>query len=133
MGISVISGHVVSGLKQGAFFTRLDWVRAQCRSHLGFEPHPGTLNVEVSDESRPAAAALLKAHGKELIPPDSAYCSGRVFPATVGGIAAAVVIPATAVRSHSGDVVEVISAANLRQALGLSDGDRVSLFIGGID
>ena len=67
--------------------------------------------------------------GKKLVPPDAAFCSGKVFPVTIEGLSAAAVIPATAVRSHTGDIVELIAAINLREALSLADGDVVTVVI----
>lgn len=124
-----ITGKIVSGLKQGAFFTQLGWVKSQCRSHLGYGPYPGTLNIEVSPPDLPTAQKLLEADGKRLVPPDTTFCSGKLFPVTIESIPAAIVIPATAVRSHEGGIVEVIAAVSLRETLGLSDGDTVSLVL----
>lgn len=123
----IIKGRIVGGLKQGAFFTQLDWVRDQCRERLGFAPYPGTLNIEVDDDCLPAAAALRGAAGRALVPPDAAYCSGKVFPAVIRGVSAAIVIPATAVRSHADAIVEVIAAVNLKETLQVDDGDTVTL------
>ena len=46
-----ITGKIVSGIKQGAYFTQLDWVQEQCLMKLGFRPFPGTLNLEIPEES----------------------------------------------------------------------------------
>ena len=49
-----LTGKIVSGARQAAFFTQLDWVLEQCRQKLGFKPYPGTLNLEIAspDEAR---------------------------------------------------------------------------------
>jgi CTP-dependent riboflavin kinase len=46
-----ITGKIVSGIQQGAFFTQLAWVQEQCLIKLGFKLFPGTLNLEIPDES----------------------------------------------------------------------------------
>jgi CTP-dependent riboflavin kinase len=124
-----VNGTVVSGRRQGAFFTQLDWVRSQCLRQLGFAPAPGTLNLRVAPGSMPAVEELLRSPGRPLVPPDPAFCSGKVFPAEIEGIPAAVVFPATAVRSHSKNIIEVMSPAGLRDSLGLKDGDPVTLTV----
>ncbi|HEX7593320.1 MAG TPA: DUF120 domain-containing protein [Anaerolineae bacterium] len=42
-----IRGIVCAGQGQGRSFTRLDWVRRQFRDKLGFDPYPGTLNLQI--------------------------------------------------------------------------------------
>jgi CTP-dependent riboflavin kinase len=65
----------------------------------------------------------------ELVSPDSDYCSGHVFPVSIEGLPAAVVIPAEEVRVHAKNIVEIISPEMLKDALGVKDGDRVTVTI----
>ena len=71
-----ITGKIVSGVRQGAFFTQLDWFQEQCAEKLGFKPYPGTLNIEISVKNTPQIEALEKEKGIEFIPPDATFCSG---------------------------------------------------------
>jgi riboflavin kinase len=121
-----ISGIIVSGAKQGAFFTRLEWVQQQCMEKLGFKPWPGTLNLKIGADDIRILEGLWQTGGIELVPPNSDYCSGHVFPVSVGGIAGAIVAPAEEVRVHGRDIVEIISHLRLRDALGVKDGDTVT-------
>jgi CTP-dependent riboflavin kinase len=124
-----ITGKIVSGVKQGAFFTQLDWVQEQCLEKLGFKPFPGTLNLEIAIENMAIIGALQAQEGIELVPPDSNFCSGLVFPITVEGISGAIVAPATDVRVHAKNIIEIISRLGLKDALGVEDGDWVTLTI----
>ena len=124
-----ITGKIVSGVKQGAFFTQLDWVQEQCLEKLGFKPFPGTLNLEIAIENMAIIGALQAQAGFELVPPDSNYCSGLVYPITVEGISGAIVAPAADVRVHAKNIIEVISRLGLKDALGVEDGDWVTLTI----
>ena len=124
-----ITGKIVSGVKQGAFFTQLDWVQEQCLEKLGFKPFPGTLNLEIAIENMAIIGALQAQAGFELVPPDSNYCSGLVYPITVEGISGAIVAPAADVRVHAKNIIEIISRLGLRDALGVEDGDWVTLTI----
>ena len=125
----VLTGKIVSGIKQGAFFTQLDWVQEQCLEKLGFKPYPGTLNLEIAHENMAVIEALKPQEGVELVPPDSNYCSGFVFPITVEGISGAIVAPAEDVRVHGKNIIEIISHLGLKDALGVEDGDFVSLIV----
>ena len=125
----ILTGKIISGIKQGAFFTQLDWVQQQCLEKLGFKPFPGTLNLEIAIENMAIIGALQAQEGIELVPPDSNFCSGLVFPITVEGISGAIVAPAANVRVHAKNIIEIISRLGLKDALGVEDGDWVTLTI----
>jgi CTP-dependent riboflavin kinase len=124
-----IAGKIVSGAKQGAFFTQLAWVQDQCREKLGFAPWPGTLNLEISMDQVAVIQELKENNGIELLSPESKYCSGHVFPISIDGVQAAVVIPADDVRVHARNVIEIISHDRLKDVLSVKDGDWVTLQI----
>ncbi|MEM4238834.1 MAG: DUF120 domain-containing protein, partial [Nitrososphaerota archaeon] len=43
----VLEGRVFSGMGEGAYYISLPWYRDQIRKKLGFDPYPGTLNVNL--------------------------------------------------------------------------------------
>jgi CTP-dependent riboflavin kinase len=124
-----IAGQIVSGAKQGAFFTQLDWVREQCLGKLGFAPWPGTLNLEIPMDHVAVIEELKAKEGMELVSPDSNYCSGHVFPVSIEGLSAAIVLPAEDVRVHAKNIIEIISPEMLKSALKVIDGDWLTLTI----
>ena len=105
----ILTGKIISGIKQGAFFTQLDWVQEQCLEKLGFKPFPGTLNLEIANDHMAIMEAFQAQEGIELVPPDSTFCSGFVFPITIEGITGALVAPAPDVRVHAKNIIEIIS------------------------
>ncbi len=121
-----LRGVVRSGVGDGARFTALPWVRAQLREKLGFDPHPGTLNLVVpADRLR----ALLARLDPVWVDPEPGFCRARCYPATVAGrVEAAVVVPE--VEGYPEDLAEVVAPVPLRGALGLRDGDPVTLRLG---
>ena len=125
----LLKGKIVSGVKQGAFFTQLDWFQEQCLEKLGYSPYPGTLNLEISVEDIPGVAAIERQAEIEFIPPDSTFCSGRAYPVDIGSIRAAIIMPAEEVRVHGKNIIELISEVNLKDALGADDGDSVELTV----
>ena len=124
-----ITGKIVGGAKQGAFFTQLDWVREQCLEKLGFAPWPGTLNLEIPMDQVAVIEDLKVTKGLELVSPDLNYCSGHVFPVSIEGLHAAVVLPAEDVRVHPKNIIEIISPEMLKSALKANDGDWLTLTI----
>jgi CTP-dependent riboflavin kinase len=123
----ILTGKIVSGAGQGAFFTELDWFQEQCRQKLGFKPYPGTLNIQISADKIPAIERLENAGGAEFIPPDATFCSGKAFPVSIEGVHGAIIMPAAEVRVHGKDIVEIIAPINLKEKLGVADGVCVTL------
>ena len=122
-----LTGKIVIGVGQGAFFTGLDWFQEQCREKLGFKPFPGTLNIKISTDDIPEIEQLENTGGAEFIPPDANFCSGKAFPVSVAGIRGAIIMPAAEVRVHGKDIIEVIAPVNIKEQLKVSDGDSISL------
>jgi hypothetical protein len=122
-----ISGVIQSGAGKGAYFTQVDWVVRQCREMLGYRPFPGTLNVSVKTDDMAILTRLWETPDFELVPDDPAFCAAQVKKIELNGIVAAVVLPSEDVRIHETCVLEVMAPCNLKEALGLSDGDTVCL------
>ncbi len=126
-----LSGKLVTGLGEGAGFTQTEWARRQFMELLAIDPYPGTLNLLLEDEADLAAwRAIRKLPGLTVIPPDPAWCKGTCYPATIAGaiagaVACAIVVPELA--GYPTDKIEIISETGLRRALGLADGDPVTL------
>ena len=97
------------------------------RALTGFDLVPGTLNVELQEPWRSPADAL-------ELPADPARGTVRVLvtPCRVGDLDA-FVLRTEANEEGRGDhpttLVEVAAAVHLRSALGLEDGDEVTLVI----
>jgi len=122
-----ICGIVQSGVGKGAFFTQVDWVVKQCEDQLGFRPFPGTLNVQICEEDLGKVAGFLSSTDGELVPDDPQFCTARIKKMFVNNTPAAVVLPSEDVKVHNSRVMEIIAAQNLKQLLGIGDGDKVIL------
>ena len=122
-----LSGKVVTGAKQAAYFTQLDWVTEQCLEKLGFKPYPGTLNLEVADEDYNLVREIKKEGCLMLLTDDPNFCAAIVVPVQVGNQDSAVVVPEEEVNIHKKNIVEIISGERLRSALDIDDGDVVTI------
>jgi CTP-dependent riboflavin kinase len=125
----VLNGRVVSGGEKAAFFTQLTWVQNQCHEKLGFFPYPGTLNLEIVKEDLHLVNALRTQSATELISPDQGYCTGKTFPVEIDEIHGALILPPEEVSIHGRNIVEVMAEVRLRDALGVDDGDRLTLIV----
>ena len=127
----IIVGELASGLGQGRHFTRLGWARRQFIDRLGIDPFPGTINVIVSEVAAlDLWTRLQRAPGIGIDnPSDGPHdCGARCYPVSIEGrIDGAIVLPEVA--GYPLRQIEVIASVNVREALGLLDGDRVRLEI----
>jgi CTP-dependent riboflavin kinase len=124
-----ITGKIISGAGEGAYFTQIDWVQQQCFEKLGFKPYPGTLNLEISQELLPVIESLDQKTAIELISPDPKFCNAMVFQASLGDISGAIILPEEKVRIHPKNIIEIIAPLNLKAALNLNDGDSIEIIL----
>ncbi len=119
-----LTGRVRGGFGKGAYFVTIDWVQAQLQAQLGFIPYPGTLNVELSGTDL-AALTAGQAQSGRLTPPDGG-CGAVCLRVTIGGsIPGAIVMPDTT--DHAPGYIEMVAPVRVREALGLGDGDTVTV------
>lgn len=122
-----IAGRVSSGLGEGQYYLAQVEYMEQIEEKLGFRPFPGTLNITVTPEEY-SKLDLIPAGN--IVQIGGFRAQGRTFgqadciPVLLGKIECAIIIPK---RSHHTDVLEIISASQLRQMFGFKDGDSVSV------
>ena len=123
-----IEGKLFTGVGEGAYYISQEGYRRQFKEKLGFDPFPGTLNLRVSNSiveelsSRPG----IKIEGFQA--GNRSFGGGRCFRTRIGSEpCGAIFLPN---RTHyPADVLEVVSPDNLREKLGLRDGDLVCLIV----
>lgn len=121
-------GQVVSGLGEGAYFSSLEWLQRQLQTGFGFVPVPGTFNVRIAEaDTARLAAELQQRSGFAIVPPAAAYCAAKCFRAYIGPVEGVLVVPL--VPNYRRDVLEILAPVYVRQALKVSDGDRVEVRI----
>jgi CTP-dependent riboflavin kinase len=116
-------------VRQGAFFTQLEWFQEQCDEKLGFKPYPGTLNLEISGEYLPIIESLNREEGIELISPDPKFCNAKAFSVSLGEISGAIIMPDEKVRVHPKNIIEIVAPLKIKAALNVADGDLISVAI----
>jgi len=123
----VFEGKLISGMGEGKYYTEQKGYADQFEKQLGFLVYPGTFNVEIKFIER-NKIRLLRSYGgieiDEFPAENRTFGSVVCFKATINGKKGAIVLPK---RSHYATVLECISAYNLRETLGLHDGDTVEV------
>ncbi|MFD1632655.1 DUF120 domain-containing protein [Haloplanus ruber] len=136
-----LNGTVTSGMGEGRHYISLSGYMRQFRERLGYEPFPGTLNVELTAESvrsRGEMDALETGttridgweDGDRTFGPATCYAA-RVDADTNSYEGAHVIVPD---RTHHDETqLELIAPVKLRDELGLDDGDTLTVRLGGED
>ncbi|MFD1514002.1 CTP-dependent riboflavin kinase [Halomarina rubra] len=132
-----LHGTVTGGMGEGRHYISLPGYNRQFVERLGYEPFPGTLNVDLDAESTRARAAL---DGLEPIRIDGwedderTYGPAFCWPATLAtddGRHETVHVVAPERTHHGQDKVELIAPDRLRDDLDLDDGDAVTVTVEG--
>jgi riboflavin kinase len=128
----VLRGTATSGMGEGRHYISLPGYNRQFEGALGYDPYPGTFNVDLSAQSKRERSAMesfdpVTIEGWE--DEDRTYGPAYCYPATIevpGGPSfspAHVIVPART--HHDDDQVEIIAPEHLRDELGVLDGDEV--------
>lgn len=125
--MTTIEGQLVSGLGQAAGFTQIEWVRRQLVELAGIDPHPGTVNLRLTDPINLMRWRRWRdSPGYRMDPPDAANCSARCYPVQIAGrVPGAVVLPEVA--DYPEEKMELVAALALRQHLALGEGARIGV------
>jgi riboflavin kinase len=135
-----LDGTVTSGMGEGRHYISLSGYMEQFRERLGYEPFPGTLNVELTAESVRARGEL-EGLASEATPIDGWEDGDRTFgPATCYAArverddgdaydGAHVIVPERT--HHDATQLELIAPVKLRDALELDDGEQLTVHLGG--
>jgi riboflavin kinase len=126
-------GEVTSGLGKGREFVTLDGYVDQFLEKLGYEPYPGTLNVELESELTCAFDELdsIRIGGWE--DGDRSFGSVDCYPANIvrdrngSGVPLHVLVPDRT--DHDASTIEIIAPVNLRDEFDLSDGTSIEVQI----
>jgi len=127
-----IEGELFTGLGEGAYYVSLDSYRKQFIEKLGFDPYAGTLNLKlISQKDRKLRYELECYPGIKIDGFQNdyrTYGGAKCFLAVINNLVKGAV--GIFERTHYDDlVIEIISPINIREKLGLRDGDKVRVKI----
>ncbi len=123
-----IKGKVFTGMGVAREYLELQPYQDKIEKETGFRPFPGTLNINSSKEEvqkvlQNAEASRIKSfkyRGTE-------YSGIDIYDAEIKGLKAAVI--RMDITDYGPEIIEVIAEHNLREELGLEDGDEIKIFI----
>lgn len=124
-----IKGTVTSGFGRGREFITLEGYMRQFQERLGYEPYPGTLNLEVAQSDGYCLHRVdpIRIDGWEE--GESSFGAVYCYPASIPNYENTpqlhVVTPKRT--DHDESTIELISNVNLRGTFDLSDGDLLEI------
>lgn len=130
-----LSGSVTSGSGEARQYLTLSGYLEQFKTLLGYEPYPGTLNIDLNEESvkeREQMSTVDSIGISSWEDEDRTYGSVFCYPATlrVDGDMYQPAHTITPERTHHGkDKLEVLAPDRLRAELELEDGDEVTVYV----
>ena len=129
-----LKGIVVRGLGEGAYYMSMEEYREAFKRVLGYYPYPGTLNVKLNGDCLSARKFLANSNGlyiRGFTKDGRRYSGVRCYRAQLRAqgreVECAVIVVEAS--KHGPDVLEVVAPRNLRQELGLRDGDEVEVLV----
>lgn len=129
-------GKLFTGFGEGAYYLSKKPYKNQINRVLGFDPYPGTLNLKLEDKHYiQLNIRLKKLKGmplKGFEDMERSYGGVKAFRAIINGIQPGAIL--CALRTVYGpDTVELIAPVNLKEKLGIRDGDILHFIVFLID
>lgn len=132
----VLRGTITSGMGEGRHYISLPGYNVQFKEKLGYDPYPGTLNVDLVPSSKRERSAIESFEGvpiEEWEDEERTYGAAHCYPATVESAAGQavgdthVIVPDRT--HHDEDQLEIIAPVKLRDELDLADGDELTIHV----
>ena len=130
-----LRGTATSGMGEGRHYISLSGYMRQFRERLGYEPFPGTLNVDLGEGSAHIRARMDALDPIEIdgwADDERTYGPAFCWPATVetpDGDSRSAHVIAPERTHHDADQLEVIAPEKLRETLGIDDGDELEVHV----
>ncbi len=127
-----LTGSIMAGLGEGAYYLSRPGYVKQIKEKLGFEPFAGTLDIRLSSaQDLSKKLDILKKQGIRLesFKEENRFFGGAsCYPCLINGkIKAAILQPDRT--HHPQEVVELIAPVNLRKTLKLENGNQLEVLI----
>ncbi|MHC3439019.1 DUF120 domain-containing protein [Natrialbaceae archaeon A-gly3] len=132
-----LEGVVTGGMGEGRHYISLPGYKRQFEERLGYEPFPGTLNVDLTEDSvrrRSAVESLEPVSIDGWEDDERTYGPAICYPAAIetddGETYDGAHVIAPERTHHDEDQLEIIAAEKLRDVLSLEDDDHLTIYVG---
>lgn len=123
-----VRGKYIVGIGKGALFVSMPEYKKQFQKKLGFEPFPGTFNIEVDEKSVQKIRAILKSkktiHIEGFEKNGKKYGTGLCYPSKIQSFDCFLVIPEKT--THPPKILEFLAPVELRKVLRVNPGEMIN-------
>ena len=120
----IITGTVISGLGEGAFFMSMQYYKSEIKKKLGFNAYLGTLNLKINQEEIKSIKNMKHIRVEGYKSGSKSFGGISCYKAKIKNINGAIIIPD--LTKHK-DVIEFIAPSHLRSKLNLNDNDKIKV------
>jgi len=123
-----IRGEIVSGIGEGKYYMSLPGYKLQLTKLYGFEPYPGTLNVELPPEEVQKRLLLRERKGEYIkgFGHKGKKLGGLIsYVCHFNGTSAVAIFPEKS--QHGLNIIELVGPVEFRRKFALKDGEEVLL------
>lgn len=122
----IFKGKLVSGFKEGSYYMSQENYKKEFKKNLGYEPWPGTLNIEIENSIDLKNLKSIEIQGfKEN---EKTFGSLECYQCWIIGKEELFThLIAPKINKHPKNVIEIISPVNLKKTLNLKDGDTIQI------
>lgn len=124
MGVKVISGIIVRGLGEGAYFMSLQHYQKEIKKKLGFDAYPGTLNLKVGKNQIDLLKKINPIKIEGFKKGNKTFGGADCYRAKIKNINGSIIVPH--LTKHK-NVIEFIAPVRLKSELKLKDGDKIKV------
>jgi len=126
------NGILVSGMGEGKYYMSLEGYRKQFKKKIGYIPYPGTLNIRIFDPLSLENREKIERFGYQFIDGFSdsertygwVKCYSAIMNDNVDIQSDLLILERT---HHDKNMLEVIAPVNIKQVMGLKNGDNVKV------
>ena len=121
-----LSGTIVKGLGEGAFFMSMPHYKNEIKKKLGFGAYPGTLNAKVTEKIFNSLKNSLPVKIIGFKKGRKTFGGANCRKAKIKSINGAIIMPD--INKHK-DILEFIAPVHIKSALKLKNGDKINIII----
>ena len=124
MVVKVISGIIIRGLGEGAYFMSMLHYQKEIKKKIGFKAYPGTLNLKVSRDQINSLKKIKPIEIDGFKKNKKNFGGVDCYMAKIKSINGSIIIPH--LTKHK-DIIEFIAPVHLKSELKLKDGDKIKV------
>ncbi|MBI2650243.1 CTP-dependent riboflavin kinase [Candidatus Woesearchaeota archaeon] len=121
----VLSGIIVKGLGEGAYFMSMQHYQKEIRRKLGFDAYPGTLNLKVGRKQIDLLENISPIKIEGYKSGNKKFGGADCYKARIKSADGSIIVPD--LTKHKKDIIEFIAPLHLKSELKLKEGDKVKV------